>query len=548
MPAPNEMAAALMALLDDLIAKALGTQVATTDGKALTDVVYSQLHLGELVDPRDYLDPWSPIGGSSQMRADGPPPPPPLEGATPPPDTKGQQAKQAAFNTCQLVDQLLQVTSDNTYKPYPTGRHASVAYGDILAAMQPAPAPPIAADVQARIDAASKVLYETDDQGNQWPTRLYAAYQANSMAYAKAKGEYANAQAAAERDPLLGDVWPQTSAPYQMAVDQAWDQWKTQGADKIEAALSTIESVGQSMQEHAIAAARKRLEAWKVGISGVADATPYSFVLPGRWADHEADVGFTKILINSTHYESYRKSVNKSTAASMFDFSSESTSAQGGIFAGYVGADHSESDSHSESHSASGSVVRTHSAATGITISLEYGLCQIFRPWLDTELFRLKNWYLVGEDANAISDGQIDSQVLQKGPLMPMLPVRFLVVRNVKITAREWGADAERLKSVSDNAQSDAASSSTSGTAGVAFLGFGAEASHSGSSGGGASGNDHADRLAASRRATFDGSTLEITGAQIVGWISEIIPASPPVESPQHQAMKAQEAATKKAA
>jgi hypothetical protein len=68
------------------------------------------------------------------------------------------------------------------------------------------------------------------------------------------------------------------------------------------------------------------------------------------------------------------------------------------------------------------------------------------------------------------------------------------------------------------------------------------------SSGSGSSGNAHADHLAMSHRARFNQGTLEIKGAQIVGWVSEIIPASPPIESPQHMAQKAQDAATKKAA
>src|SRR2546430_15684272 len=114
-PAPHELGAAVMATLDQLVAAALGTQVSRTDGKPLTDVVYSQLHLGELIDPRDFADPWSPIGGASVARADGPPPPPPPAGQTqapPPNNDETKRALQAAFNTCEKVDTLLEVTRD----------------------------------------------------------------------------------------------------------------------------------------------------------------------------------------------------------------------------------------------------------------------------------------------------------------------------------------------------------------------------------------------------------------------------------------------------
>ena len=64
--ANNEMAAALLAAFDQLIEKVKARRPIGTDKKP-TDLgfVYSQLVQGMLVDPDDYLGPWSPAGGSS---------------------------------------------------------------------------------------------------------------------------------------------------------------------------------------------------------------------------------------------------------------------------------------------------------------------------------------------------------------------------------------------------------------------------------------------------------------------------------------------------
>ena len=63
---PNESGSAILTVFGNLIDQIKSTRPVRTDGKALTTgFVYSQTVLGRMVDPRDYTNPWSPMGGST---------------------------------------------------------------------------------------------------------------------------------------------------------------------------------------------------------------------------------------------------------------------------------------------------------------------------------------------------------------------------------------------------------------------------------------------------------------------------------------------------
>jgi hypothetical protein len=254
---------------------------ASTTGKPLEgDIVYSQLLLGMPIDPEDYDRAWSPIGGASQASSAP-------QAAAGVPTVTGQpspillKALEAAFHTSQLCNLMLQVTDDGSYLEYPVGRHLSFQYTGIVDSMTPVPSPPLPAAEQAALDKATKILYVLDQTDPANPvivdkTDLYKTYQKNALAYAKAKANYAINQAATLTDPAKANLWPQISATYQQAVDDAWDDWKTEGADTIEPALALYESQGINMQQAQIAAAKKQLDIWSLGLAGVPTNIPYS--------------------------------------------------------------------------------------------------------------------------------------------------------------------------------------------------------------------------------------------------------------------------------
>jgi hypothetical protein len=245
------------------------------------------------IDPRDYMKPWLPMGGATLQdtvaangsgtgtapATGGAPPAAGASGTAPKTDAKFRRAIEAAFKTSQLVDTMLMVTDDDSYLQYPTARHISFAYENIINGMQATPTPPIAPEVQKQIDDARKVLYEQelDDEGNLTivgKSKLYKRYAKNASAYSEAKKTFAETQAAALADPVKAEAWPLTSAFYQRQVDEAWDTFKGEGAEKVERALDIIESAGVSMQNRMIAKARKIYDAWNLGIAGVPVATP----------------------------------------------------------------------------------------------------------------------------------------------------------------------------------------------------------------------------------------------------------------------------------
>jgi hypothetical protein len=165
---------------------------------------------------------------------------------------------------------------------------------------------------------------------------------------------------------------------------------------------------------------------------------------------------------------------------------------------------------------------------SNVTIKLEYGLCDIYRPWLLRELFVIDGWYLPGEKDKVVSDGTIGGQ---KGDddshLLPMITTQFLVVRNVTITADGWGTAGDQMSQYCKQAESQDQSSSSSMSGGVGFLCFGGTVSHSNADWSGS--DSESGSAAGSCFFTGDANhgTLTINGCQIVGYIGEILPVSP---------------------
>ena len=113
-----------------------------------------------------------------------------------------------------------------------------------------------------------------------------------------------------------------------------------------------------------------------------------------------------------------------------------------------------------------------------------------------------------------------------------MLPSAFLVVGDVQITAMNWGTAFDELHTQQAKSAASGHTDSTSVSGGIGFLGIGAEASHqSANQSGQQSGSQSADNgWSVSGSSAF--GTLTLPGCQIVGWIGEILPLSPKIDSP----------------
>ena len=547
--ANNEVAAALVAAFDQLVEKVKARRPVGTDKKPTElGFVYSQLVQGMMIDPRDYTGPWSPSGNISIQDAiqKALPAAAPADGTTPQPapDPRYVRAMDAAFKTSRLVDRLIMVTKDGTYRMYPgPGRTVSNAYGQVLAGMQALPPPPQDPAVTKRIEDARKILYVPDDDGDLvLKSKLYKAYEKNGQAYADAQADYADAQAQATTNPVAAQSWPVKSKSLKRAVDDAWDTLKTEGADKVEAALNTIKAVGGTIDEAMIAKARKSLDLWNLGLAGaVADDVPYAYCSPTSWPDYTTDdVGWIKIHVESSDYASHVgkdshlfHSFNKQTSSS-----STSAEAGGSYFGfgasgGYHTAQGHEQDSSVDQKQLSSFF---HNDAKDITLDFEYGIVDISRPFMIGDLFYLKNWYLVGNKKNCISDGTVDGQADSQDQLLPMIPMQFLVVRNVRMSAKSWGQDGKSLETMFGSA-GGAWDSSQSGfnasvNVGCGFFSAKANVSHEQAK----AGVSRYGKVDSSERqdyeAHFKNGVFEIKGAQIVAFLSTILPACPPMDDP----------------
>jgi hypothetical protein len=539
----GELTQTLLAVMNTLAGKALGTQPVDSKGNPKGQVLYMQMRTGLPIDATDFETPWSPIGGDStaQQASGQPAAPSPSGSAAPTMDATLAHSMQTAFNTAELVDELFMVTGSGQLQTYPTSRSLSFQYDQIIKGMQSS-TPQEAPDpkVVAEVTAAQELLYVFDSNGNNTGqlTPLYQNYQNNTLALAEARANMAMGQAEALSNPAMGQVWPQLSATYEQQIQQAEDVLDAQGAGQVEEALGVIDSQGVNVVDSLIAQAKQLFDAWDVDATGVGVSVPFSMIFPGDWWDStNTQNGFTKISATSSDWTQLGSQAQGSWAGSYYGSQSQSTSASGDAsFLGISIGGSGSSANQSGGGSGEGKQYAFQSSGeqmTNVKIEMEYGLARVTRPWLVSDLFHIGGWYLLGAKKNSISDGTIKGQVDNTQQLMPMIPTAFLVLRNVSITASNWGQAGVELQKAAQAQSSGYQGSSSSGGGSVGFLCFGASASHDEQQ----ASNWERASSASSLNFKFTGSslqgTLAIEGEQIVGWIGEIVPACPASDDPE---------------
>lgn len=549
---------AMLSVLDQIVARLLGQQPVDSQGNPTGTSVYLQYQTGQGVDPRQYENPWTPMGGSSlqsvlQSGAVSQTPAATTDASsatgsgsgqgssqTPQVDTALEASLMSAWETSNLVDSMFLVDTKGQLQTYQGGgRSLAFAYGEIIQGMQPAnPAQP-SAQVQAEVQAAQDILWQTDQNGNvTGPTQLYQNYLTNQMAWAQAKSNLAAAQAEAMTNPALGQVWPQMATTYQTAVDQAYDTWIGEGAEKVEQALSTIAAEGQDVVDAMVANAKELFQAWSLaGLAGVPTQTQYSMVSPITWYDPtDNSTGFETLTVTSQSAAADAQQNRNSFSNSWYQGQSSNTtaSASGSFFGISLGASGGSSQASSTSNAGgqSATTSQTGDQTSEVSITLEWLLCQVQRPWLVSDLFYVNGWYMVNQRKDSISDGTVQGQIDNEAQLLPMIPTAFLVVRNVTISAGNWGQTADALQAASTQSQSSGQASSSNFGGNVGFFGMGASAAHSSTQDAGQSSSSSSGQVSWSWSGDSEQGTLTISGAQILGWVGSIVPASPPVDDP----------------
>jgi hypothetical protein len=519
-------------VLSEVITDIKASRPTTSTGESTTGFVFSMQVPGFMVSPKDFSRPWSPIGGAP---AEGPPPTPGATTPPPPASERVQRAQEAAFKTFTMFDELLMVRDDGRTETYSGGgRRLSFQYKLILDAMEALPVPDRPADQQARIDAAHEVLYTGPAMDK---TPLFKTYLANQLAVAERRGEFAKEQIRLLKDPDFADQAPILLEPFRVKIEQAREQFETQGAAKVEEAQATLLSLGAPLGQGTIALARERFDDWEVTLLGGVGKMPFTFVLPSEWAQIESEnIGWTKIIRASgeSHQHFERHGTNLATGEWAGGSSSSSGSAGLSVFGFGFGGTYAESQSHSTSAfstTASDGTVMTNDAQD-LSIEMEYGLCKIARPWLVTDIFQMPGWFLRGTKKGVISTGKLTDQVGDTEHRLPMIPTHFLVIRNVTIRARSWGDTQNTLNSYwSKHGRSDSSfGSSISGDVSIPIWGplsLNGGFSHSDSEYKGDFKDDAGNDCLNDFGSYFQDDALIINGAQIVGLLGEVVPFCP---------------------
>jgi hypothetical protein len=141
-------------------------------------------------------------------------------------------------------------------------------------------------------------------------------------------------------------------------------------------------------------------------------------------------------------------------------------------------------------------------ATQNLRVSFEYTLVSIRRPWMMMNLLSTPGWNLQNlYPKNKVSNGTKVGQLLS---VMPLIPVGFIAVRKVNISADWSQADYDFLKKTV----------SGGGSIGIGPFSIGGSYSHSRT-------NEH-------YQSAFAGKQIQVPGVQIIGWVSQVVPACPP--------------------
>ncbi|GEM_PF-1865050 len=100
--------------------------------------------------------------------------------------------------------------------------------------------------VTSALADAMHVLYVFDGSGQRIGlTEEYKTYRTLKQVYLDAQSAYATAYATAMKNTAQLQVWPITSKSLQAAVDNAYSEWRSIDAARIETAIEIVKRAGE---------------------------------------------------------------------------------------------------------------------------------------------------------------------------------------------------------------------------------------------------------------------------------------------------------------
>ena len=331
-----------------------------------------------------------------------------------PGNTNGSQ--DAAINTARLVDVAPKLSAIYT----DSGNTISQVYKQILDGVC-IPAQPPNPAIEKQLTDADAVLYRVvdmidPDTGASVPkrieTQLYRDYLDNQAAYNAARIGYIGAYLEAQKTTSGKNTWPLIATTLQLPVRQAYDRWRSGGADRVEQAMAIINTSSQNALQKAFDQAKKTFEGYGVALddSGTGMSTPIqrSSLLPSNW--HST---------SSTGWTTYDSASGSTSISNTSDYTSYGGSAgfSLGLFSIGGSAGHSTQSQHASAET------------NNLRISFSYTLVTIRRPWLTYNLLGTKGWNLGNlYSKGKISNGGKSGQSVPVGVGQPSLKIDAITV------------------------------------------------------------------------------------------------------------------------
>jgi hypothetical protein len=318
------------------------------------------------------------------------------------------------------------------------------------------------------------------------PSPIALAYDQNQTAYVNAVGGYRTAYNSYNLDDLEDQRKFQAVAPgLQNTIDQAWNKWVREGKQNVERAQDAL----RTTINNAVAAAIRQAQDAVRDENAMAPLGPGnerwwpSYVLPTNWYD--ASCRGSKLILSS-----------KFLATNTSDEASEYSSHSKGLF-------------WTSSGSAQGktTIETTSMQSNEFELTAELITVRIRRPWLNAMLFSMSDWWAKGIPKGGISSGNIKGN---ESSVLPLIPVAFIVAKDVSIKANFTAQDTSHFVS-------DASSQEQSGWGWGPFSGAGRYTKSR-------SGKD-------TFQSTYSNGVLKLPGLQLMGFVSTIVPACPPLEA-----------------
>nr|AUN36857.1 hypothetical protein [uncultured bacterium] len=481
MPTTHAVEQDVFSIFDDLKQRVLGISDVTKPPEGFS---FSFLPAGRPVNADDYAKPWTPDltldTGAGASTAD-----PAVLNAI-------ARRQRNLMNLSLMVDHKLQMNGSGLVEP--GASKISETWKVLLTGANAVPLPPINdPNLKAALDRATKLLVKPDpeDPESVVLTDSYLKYKDYMKKYFRAIQAYTAQYVAAMSNPITAQTWPVLGPTYKADVDGAMDDWVSFGKkDKIEEALNLLDAQGSDAATAMIASSKKIFDRYQVAAGMIAATIPYVQLFPTNWCDPAAgDDGWTTYTYDMAKARTETSAASKSWGG-------------GGVKLGFwsfgARAKHSDSQVHEDFSS------------EGLSISFKYAVVDIERPWLNTILLNLSNWFVVGCKKNCISNGDANQQKPSDNEAfwLPAIPTQVIVVKDLVIKTQ----DAQRF-----------AGSVKAGTSGGGSFGWGpfTIGGH----------YEHDSSKGTNSIEQVDGG-LKIDGVQIIGWISQILPASPKVDSP----------------